>query len=165
MKLKRCLNQVMSGDCSSSHRISSVTDTRDEVSSVPDEIAASLGGQVTQDEILPLPGSDRPVYESSDLPPVADFSWGDLDGDAFGKMVGDCYDEGVHWKRNIFLIPSGGAGKAFVDEVARLFQAYADNDAIEPIALKACMVMQICCCRSLESKVKLRNTLRPWTED
>ena len=30
-----------------------------------------------------------------------------------------------------------------MDEVARLFQSYADNDAIEPIALKACIVMQV----------------------
>ena len=62
-----------------------------------------------------------------------DFSWGDLDGNVFSRIVDDCYNEVVHWKRNIFLIPSGGVGKAFVDEVARLFQSYADNDAIEPI--------------------------------
>ena len=49
----------------------------------------------------------------------------------------------VRWKRNIFLILTGGAGKAFVDEVARLFQSYADNDAIEPISMKACIVIQV----------------------
>ena len=69
--------------------------------------------------------------------------WGDLDGGAFCRLVEDCYEEVVQWKHNIFLIPSGGAGKAFVGEVARLFQSYADNDAIEPTALKAYMVMQV----------------------
>ena len=46
------------------------------------------------------------------------------------------------WKRNLFLIPSGCSGKAFVDEIARLFKCYAECDALELIALKACMVMQ-----------------------
>ena len=191
MKLNRCSNQETSGDCPTSHRISSVTDTHDEVASVPDDLPASLDGQATQDEILsavvigrpdhessaPAPGAaviSRPDHESSALAPAAAvsgrpdhessapapaaavsgspdhessapapgafFSWGDLDGGAFCRVVEDCYEEVVQWKRNIFLIPSGGAGKAFVDEVARLFQSYADNDAIEPIALKACIV-------------------------
>ena len=55
----------------------------------------------------------------------------------------DIYDEVVHWKRNIFLIPSGAAGKDFVSELARLLQAYADESSLERIALKACMVMQV----------------------
>ena len=57
-------------------------------------------------------------------------------------MVDDSYEELVHWKRNIVLIPTEGAGKAFVGKVARLLQSYV-YDAIEPIALKASMVMQV----------------------
>ena len=53
------------------------------------------------------------------------------------------YDEVVHWKRNIFVIPSGAAGKGFVSKLARLLQAYADASSLECIALKACMVMQV----------------------
>ena len=46
----------------------------------------------------------------------------------------------VHWRRNLFQVPSGVAGKAFVSELARLFQAYADSSSIE---CKATTVIQI----------------------
>ena len=38
---------------------------------------------------------------------------------------------------------SGASGRAFVSELARLFQAYADTSSLECIALKATTVMQI----------------------
>ena len=100
----------------------------DEVASVPDDLPASLDGQATQDEILPFLVSGRPDYESSTPAPSA-----------LCRVVADCYEELVQWKRNNFLIPSGSAGKAFMDEVAGLFQSYADNDTIAPIAFKACI--------------------------
>ena len=75
--------------------------------------------------------------------PSAAFMWGELDGVAFGRVLDECYEEVVHWKHNVVFVPAGSVGKAFVDEVARLYQSYADNDVIEPIALKACMVMQV----------------------
>ena len=34
--------------------------------------------------------------------------------------MSDIYDDVVHWKRNIFLIPSGSAGKEFASELAWL---------------------------------------------
>lgn len=75
--------------------------------------------------------------------PNTNFNWGTLSSQDFCKIINECYEEIVHWKRNLFLIPSGGAGKSFVTELARLFQAYADGSAMEDIALKACMVMQV----------------------
>ena len=46
--------------------------------------------------------------------------WGEFDSVAFGRVLDECYKEVVHWKRSIVLVPTGGAGKAFVDEVAKL---------------------------------------------
>lgn len=106
------------------------------------DFAANLDCQDT-DVIQPVPVSDQPVSEPTVPAPVAIFSLGELDGDAFCKGIDDCCKEVVNWKQNIVRIPTGGAGRAFVDELARLFQSYADNNAIEPIALKACMVMQV----------------------
>jgi len=40
------------------------------------------------------------------------------------------------------LIPFGKAGKLFVKELARLYQAFADNTALSSIALMACSVIQ-----------------------
>ena len=36
--------------------------------------------------------------------------------------------EVVHWRRNIFMIPSGKAGKSFVRELATLYQADASRN-------------------------------------
>ena len=52
-----------------------------------------------------------------------------------------CYNEIVHWRINIFKVPSGKAGKAFVRELTRLFRAYASGSPLESIALYATMIM------------------------
>ena len=51
------------------------------------------------------------------------------------------YAEVVNWRRNMFAIPLGNAGKAFVSELARLFKAYAERTVLEVIALTAAMVI------------------------
>ena len=55
--------------------------------------------------------------------------------------ISKVYEEVVHWRRNVFKIPFGGQGKAFVQEMASLFQSYTDASAREKVALKAAMVL------------------------
>ena len=57
------------------------------------------------------------------------------------QAITAAYTEVVHWNRNLFLVPSGNAGKDFVTELARLFRSYAEASALESVALKAAMVM------------------------
>ena len=83
---------------------------------------------------------------SYELPPFSEmsashFMWGNRDGVSFTDAVDKAYNEAVHWKRNLFMVPSGKAGKQFVKELARLFQAFADQTPLERIALKAAMLM------------------------
>ena len=80
----------------------------------------------------PLPSCSQP-----------NFQWGSKDGKAFCDMIDEAYDDIVHWKRNIFLLPSGVAGKSFIQEITRLLLAFAEGSALECIALKASFVMQI----------------------
>ena len=47
----------------------------------------------------------------------------------------------MHWKRNLFKIPSGKSGKSFVRELSRLFHAFGDGSAVECVALKAAMIL------------------------
>ena len=54
------------------------------------------------------------------------FSWADREGSEVVKVINEAYDEVVHWKRNVFSIPSGEAGKKFISELARLFRVFAD---------------------------------------
>ena len=69
------------------------------------------------------------------------FTWGELDGKSFCDLIEVAYSEVVHWRRNLFLVPSGRAGKAFVMELTRLWQSYAIASALEVIALRAANVM------------------------
>ena len=70
------------------------------------------------------------------------FKWNNIDGTEFCSLIDGAYEEIVHWKRNIFLVPSGRSGKEFVRELANLYQSYADASPLECIAFKACSVMQ-----------------------
>ena len=67
---------------------------------------------------------------------IPNFVWGNIEGEELCEEV-------VHWRRNLFQIPLSSAGKAFVTELARLYEAYADGSSLETIALKACTVAPI----------------------
>ena len=92
----------------------------------------SLGLSAT-DPVVPLP-------EYTVMPDPL-FVWGDLDGPTFSLQIRSCYAEVVHWKRNLFKIPSGKTGAAFVRELSHLFNSYACSSALESVALYAAMAM------------------------
>ena len=80
-----------------------------------------------------------------ELPPFVqlsrpNFQWGDKKGEEFVRVVEEAYHEVSGWRRNVFLVPSGSAGKEFVDELTRLFNAYAQASALESVAFKLVMV-------------------------
>ena len=81
---------------------------------------------------------DLPHLSSSAEP---DFSWGEVDGMVFCRALNRIYDETTHWNRNLFKVPSGKAGTAFVRELSHMFRAFADSSALESVAMKAVMVM------------------------
>ena len=56
-------------------------------------------------------------------------------------MVSDAYSEAVHWWKNSFLVPFKKVGKAVATEMERVFQAYAQNLALESVALKVISIM------------------------
>ena len=74
---------------------------------------------------------------------AAGFTWGQLCASDFSQALQATYSEAATWRRNIISVPSGQARKKFVHELARLYQAFADSPAIEPVALRAAMVMPL----------------------
>ena len=116
-----------------------------------------------------IAGLKQPFCFCSVQPP--DFSWGPHQGAEFRTLVDTAYEEVVHWRRNIFQVPSGSAGKAFVLELARLLQAYADSSSLECIAMKAITIAQVLLLqkpsRSSKSKdhaAHLQRRLELWRE-
>ena len=83
--------------------------------------------RVTADPEIPAADADTsfasPNQSSSDVTNTAiswplpvleppNFSWGPLEGQEFCDKVNEAYEEVVHWRRNLFQVPSGSAGKA-----------------------------------------------------
>ena len=64
-----------------------------------------------------------------------------MDGETISCALNGIYDKTVHWKTNLFKVPSGKAGTAFVRELSQMFRAYADRSALESVVMKAVMVM------------------------
>ena len=75
--------------------------------------------------------------------PCVNFVWGEVDGAIFSRLVSEAYEEVVHWRHNIFLVPSGKSGNNFVIELSKLYQAFGDNSSLHSIAFTACSVMQV----------------------
>ena len=72
---------------------------------------------------LPMPSLDTlpstRAASSSPLPgyPAVSqqpFTWGNLTGPEFTKLLDTIYEEVVHWRRNCFCVPPGKAGRNFI---------------------------------------------------
>ena len=70
------------------------------------------------------------------------FSWGDIPGESFSKQITSVFKEIVYWKKNLFKIPSGRAGKAFISEKAKLFECMTADHPMEGICMEAAAVME-----------------------
>ena len=88
---------------------------------------------------------------------LPDFQWGSLDGKSISTAINEAYNDVIHWKCNIFLLPSSAAGKSFIQEITLLLEAFANASALESIALKASFVMQILLFQKLSQKSKSRD--------
>ena len=71
------------------------------------------------------------------------FSWGIHNAEDFSQALEATYSETVHWRINSFKVPTGKAGKEFVQELSRLFSAFASAFSMESIALRAATVLPI----------------------
>ena len=60
------------------------------------------------------------VPDFADFLPMAkpNFLWNDIYGESFSSLVKSCYDEVVHWRRNVFKVPHGKVGVSFVRKQA-----------------------------------------------
>ena len=98
-----------------------------------------------QDPSLIPSNNPVPALTDPNIPALQplNFTWGIYTGQEVYDSINNIYDQAIHWKRNFFMIPMGSAGTRFVNELARLFQAFADNSSLERISMKAITVFQI----------------------
>ena len=57
------------------------------------------------------------------------------------SKINSAYNEIVYWKKVLFLLPTGAAGKRFIKEIIRLVNSWTYKSNLETIALKVLMIM------------------------
>ena len=121
----------------------------------------------------PSVSNQQNVVEVPPFRPVCDpkFKWHDLSGPECMAAIDRCYSRAVQWIPNLFKVPYGRHGKSFVRELTRLFRSYAENSAMECIALKAALLLPLLVLQKphRRSKTKdhvtaLERRLTDWTE-
>ena len=98
--------------------------------------------------------------------------WGALTSQELCQAVSEIYEEVVYWRKNLFKLPSGAAGKDYIRETTKLIQYWTeDKQPISGIALKMVMIMPAILLQkpSRKSNAKqhtqyLRKRLQLWTE-
>ena len=90
------------------------------------------------------------------------YFWNDVRGTVFEKDLNDAYEKIVHWKRNLFMMPSSAVGKKYIEELTRLLKLWIQDSPLKSIALKAIhdplRAIQHRCFRNLV-KIRSRRTI------
>ena len=105
----------------------------------------------------PIPSNTHYLHlPSPSVMADTNFRWGEYDSSTFTATLSSAYAEVVQWRRNIFKVPLGRGGKQFVSEMGRLFRAYAESSALEPVALKAVTVLSVLTLQKPSAKPKIK---------
>ena len=70
-----------------------------------------------------------------------DFYWNTVPGRIHQKDLEEAYNRIAYWRKNIFMVLTGDAGKKFIDEISRLLNLRTNNTPLKNIAFKAIHVM------------------------
>ena len=105
-------------------------------------------------EIPPHNPPQNPVgaTEQADRRPQ-NLVWGNKNSEDMIQIVNSIYEEVVFWRKTLFKLPSGAAGKSFVKETTKLICIW--NEAKQPlndIALKMVMIMPVLLLQKTTSK-------------
>ena len=67
--------------------------------------------------------------------------WGNHSQDELNQIADAVYDETVFWRKNLFKVPSGAAGKNFIREMTRLIEVWSGLDGLANASLKMLMIL------------------------
>ena len=87
--------------------------------------------------------------------------WGYHSSDDLKQIINACYKEIVHFRKNLFLVPSGTAGKNFVREMTRVVNFWNDKSSgLSSISLKTHMCMSALSLQKPHYRSKTKRTFR-----
>ena len=103
--------------------------------------ARSCKVKTTEDDSRPIPTQVLLVTPIVEQDEKILYIWGRYRDKEFEENVSFIYEQIVYWKRNMFLLPTGKAGKQFIDEITKLINIWTDESPMKNIAIKAIMIM------------------------
>ena len=99
------------------------------------------------------------------------YFWNDVRGTVFKKNLNDAYEKMAYWKQNLFMMPSGAAGKKYIEEITFLLKLWIQDSPLKSTALWAIHIMPALLLqkpsKNLKSKdhlVSLERRLKLWEE-
>ena len=73
--------------------------------------------------------------------PYPNKNWHNITGLQFPQTIDNIYDEIVHWRKNLFKLPSGTAGRSFISLLTNWLYHFNRDTEFRRIALKVFMVL------------------------
>ena len=125
-------------------------------STQPQSFLSPPSMQTQSPTLQPQPQTHHQSQHRPERPPIS-FTWGVYSGQEMFDIITSTYDEVIHWKHNLFQVPSGGTGCSFVKELARLLQGFADGSSLECVCMKAVTLLQILLLQKPNSKSKTKD--------
>ena len=92
--------------------------------------------------------------------PEVRYKWGRYDSYQFEENLSLVFENVAYWKNNLFLLPSGRAGKQFIEEKIKLMNEWLHDSPLKDIALKATMIMPSLLLQKPPQKSKSREHLK-----
>ena len=97
--------------------------------------------------------------------------YNNVDGPTFVRTINSIYERSVNWRKNLFLLPNGKAGKSFIKLCTEWIDKFNNNNMYQRIAMKVIMVLPGLMLQkpSIKSKTKdhvkmLEERLKLWNE-
>ena len=73
---------------------------------------------------------------------ILNAQWGQLKGAEIREAVTSTYYTTARWRRKIFYLPSGQAGKSFIiEEVTKVIHKFNSDSSLSPVALMMVSIM------------------------
>ena len=113
--------------------------------------------------------ANLPSYTKVDAQPNT--SYNTVPPDLFVTNINNIYEEMVKWRKNLFLLPTGNAGKSFVNLITQWVSNYNKSNTFQSIVMKVVMILPNLLLQKPSSKSKakdhskaLEERLKQWNE-
>ena len=80
-----------------------------------------------------------PPYKKD--PSFPSINWHGVTGEAFAETINKVYNEVIQWRKNLFKVPSGKAGRSFISELSSWLDHFNRSTEFGGIALKIFMLL------------------------